>query len=114
MNILTFIFRPSLSRISIIGWILVLLGLVLFVFIIGIPLLALGWLILLYDMFRSWYFALVPQKQREELVSNIKKEYQPYQPAIQSMKSLIFEMLKTAAFVFISGILLIIIGFKFK
>lgn len=113
MNILTYIFRPSFSRLSLLGWLLVVVGLFLSVFIIGVPIFIAGWLILVYDMLRSWYRTLVPQKQREEIVQTLKKEYQPYRPALKSMKALVFEMLRVAGLVFVTGILIILLGFKF-
>jgi hypothetical protein len=90
------------------GGILFVIGLILTPFIVGLPIMVAGWLFLVFGFFYSKYRAWVPQKYRDKLRENLKKEYAPYEPTIKGLGSIILEMLKVAALVFIGGIILIV------
>jgi hypothetical protein len=90
------------------AWILVIIGFLLLPFLVGLPILMVGWLLLLFDQFRSWYTTIFPPAIRTQIAATLKKDYQPYQPAIKSLKSLVWQMAKIAGFVFVTGILILI------
>jgi hypothetical protein len=66
------------------------------------------WIFLVYRFWKNRIFGLIPPQARQFLKDRLKVEYQPYQPAINSLKSVIGEMLKVAVFVFITGLLILI------
>lgn len=65
------------------------------------------WLFLLFNFWRSWFYRLVPSAARQFLLTRLKIEYQPYQPAVNSLKSILREILKITGFVFITGLLIL-------
>ena len=74
-----------------------------------IPLiLFLVWILLLVNFYRSWFYRLVPPAVRQYLANRLKVGYRPYQPAIHSLGSMLWEMVKIAAFVFITALLILI------
>jgi hypothetical protein len=67
------------------------------------------WLLLLINFFRSWFFRLVPPVARQYIKNRLKVDYQPYQPAIRSLRSMLWEMLKIAGLVFVTALLILIL-----
>jgi hypothetical protein len=65
------------------------------------------WFWLIYRQFRSFYRILIPPVIHDQIVTSIKKEYQPYRLAILSLKTILWEMVKIAFLVFIGGILIL-------
>jgi hypothetical protein len=96
-----------------IGYLLLVIGLILSPFFIGIPILFVGWLILLFGMVRSWYTRWVPNLFRSKMETALKAMYIPYKPAVKSMGFMLKEILRTASFVFVTALIIIILGFKF-
>lgn len=96
-----------------IGYLLLLLGFILLPFFIGIPILILGWLTLLFSMVRSWYIRWIPHTLRNKLETELRESYKTYTPAIQSMGFMLKEVLRTASFVFATGLVIMVLGFKF-
>ena len=97
---------------SVIGLILLIFGFSLLPFLIGLPLMFAGWLLLLFDFFRSWYRRLIPSAVQQKVAHQLNIEYLPYQPAIKSMKVVLIDIAKVTTLVFISGVMLILLGLK--
>ena len=67
------------------------------------------WLLLVFNFWRSRILGLIPPPVRQYLKDRLKVEYQPYQPAIRSLKSLLRQMIKIAVFVFFTALLILMI-----
>ena len=86
---------------------MIYLGLILSILI---PLiLFLIWLLLLINFWYSRYTTWIPEPIRQVIARRLHRDYQPYQPAINSLKSILWEMFKIAFFVFITGLLILFI-----
>lgn len=77
------------------------LGFFLIPFLIGIPIFIIGILLSVFSFYKKWMDFFVPKKTQERIGQEIAKSYEPYQPALKSMKWAIVEMLKVAVVVFI-------------
>lgn len=86
-----------------------ILGFFLIPFLIGFPILIIGILIIIYYFHKRMIEVLVPKATREKIGNEIKKSYEPYHPAINSMKALGKSMLKTSAAVLIILIIVVVI-----
>ncbi|MFA6250464.1 MAG: hypothetical protein WC686_03050 [Candidatus Shapirobacteria bacterium] len=96
---------------SLMGGLLMILGFILTPFIIGIPILITGILISVYHFHKRWVEFIVPKNNREKISQEIKKSYLPYHPAVNSMKSVGKDMLKTSAVVFIVLVIIVVTFF---
>lgn len=81
------------------GFILTVLGFFLIPFIIGVPIILVGWLILIISFFKNLVDLVIPKNVQTKIVEETDKSYKPYMPIIQSLLKLIWDMLKVATVV---------------
>lgn len=94
---------------NIFGLILMVLGFFLTPFFVGIPIFIIGILLLVFNFHKKWIDIFIPKNTQEKIGNEIRKSYEPYQPAISSMKSVGKEAVKTSVLVFVILIILILI-----
>jgi hypothetical protein len=68
------------------GFLLLIIGFFLIPIGIGVPICIVGWLLLIFDFYKTWINRLVPKETQQKVGNEIKKSYIPYQPAIKSLK----------------------------
>jgi hypothetical protein len=94
--------------IGVIGLIITIVGFFLTPFLIGIPIMMVGWLILLYSVFKHFVDLIVPKDVQTKVVQETIKGYEPYKPAMSSLLKLIWEMVKIA-FLFVGAIVVLLL-----
>ena len=103
-----------LKKTPLLGTVLMIVGFVLTPFIIGIPIILIGWLILIYTSSNSFIQKLkffIPQSYQDQIKSKIADSYMPYQPAAKSLSSLVLQLLLYTGLIF--GLLLVIYYYFF-
>lgn len=93
---------------NLLGFTLLILGFFLIPFIVGVPIFITGILILVFNFYKKWLNIFVPKKTQEKIKGELKKSYEPYQPAIKSLHSIGKDILKTAFVIFITLVILLI------
>jgi glucan phosphoethanolaminetransferase (alkaline phosphatase superfamily) len=81
---------------SVTGLILTVLGFFLVPFLIGIPIMLVGWLILVFSVFRRFINLIIPKDVQDKVVQETIKSYEPYKPALKSLMGLVWDMVKVA------------------
>lgn len=92
---------------NVVGFTLVVLGFFLIPFLVGVPMMIAGILLLVFNFYKRWVEFIVPEKTRNKVREEIIESYKPYQPAIKSMKGIGKEIVKISFVVFIIGSLII-------
>jgi len=95
--------------IGIAGFIITVIGFFLTPLFIGIPIMLVGWLILIYSVLKRLVDTFVPKDVQDKVVQETIKGYSPYKPAMKSLRGLIWEMIKIAALVAGAVILTIVV-----
>jgi len=94
---------------NVIGFLLMVLGFFLIPFLIGVPIFIAGILLSILSFYKRWVDFFVPKKTQEKIGSEIIKSYEPYKPALNSMKKVGKEMITTSLKVFVILTIVIII-----
>ncbi len=99
------------SRYSAIGgMVLVVFGFILMPFIIGIPLLMLGGLLMITAALNK-YYGFLPSAWRQKTEVAVKKSFEPHQNTLSSFKAIIKSMLKAAGIFLLVALVIGIIYF---
>jgi len=95
-----------------VGGLMMLVGLILTPVIIGLPILITGWYIVSVGYWLRW-IQLIPEKWQQQIGKELFKEYQPYKPAMKSMKKFMWQWLKISTLVFgVLGVTFILVMVK--
>jgi hypothetical protein len=78
------------------GFGITVVGFFLIPFLIGLPMMLAGWLVMLYATCKHMLDLLVPKEIQNKVVRKTLESYKPYQPAIKSLTGLLGEIVKTA------------------
>jgi len=88
--------------IGVIGFIFTVMGFFLIPFLIGIPIMLVGWLIIIYATFKRCVDLIIPKAVQTKAMEETIKSYEPYKPAINSLLGLVWEMVKIASLVILT------------
>lgn len=94
---------------NVIGFALLVLGFFLIPIFVGVPIFILGILILVFNFYKKWINIFIPENTQEQIKSELKKSYEPYQPAIKSMRFIGKDIIRTSLIVFIILVVLIVV-----
>jgi hypothetical protein len=92
-----------------IGILLLILGFFLMPFLIGFPIFIFGALLIVFNFHKKLVDILIPKNTQAKIGKEIKKSYEPYQPAIKSMKSVGKDILKTSIIIFVVTIIIVVV-----
>lgn len=97
---LLIIFLTHRQLLFITGLLTTLIGYFLTPIIVGLPLLLIGWFITTLSVWQKW-LNYVPASTRQSLLNQLKLQYRPYTPALNSLSEQITQMIKTASLIFL-------------
>jgi len=96
------------------GILLIIIGFILIPLGIGVLICMGGWLLLIFDFYKTWINRLVPKEIQQKVGSEIKKSYIPYQPAIKGMKSIGKDVVKSSAIALVIIIIITVVIFLIR
>ena len=85
-----------------------IVGFVLTPFLIGLPIMLVGWLILVYDTFRGFISWFVPKDTQKKIVKATLESYKPYMPAINTLLMLLWDMVKIAILITVAVVIVFV------